>query len=182
MTKNRESTDDKQETTHNYDTYTHTHTPIQIRSSDDWRTAPNTFIIERYRDTFTPVDCGRATNQVHRPKVKREKIQVPKCIRLIDKTRQAEAGEAGSKPLSQTEIRMISAPNGGCYWLVLPCPLHRWLRVCLVPAELRVSVWCQLGTDARDSLYLALNGRMLRARYMRPTAQTDGGGAAPWLR
>ena len=39
------------------------------------------------RDTFTPVDCGRATNQVHRPKVKREKIQVPKCIRLIDKTR-----------------------------------------------------------------------------------------------
>ena len=65
----------------------HTHTPIQIRSSDDWRTAPNTFIIERYRDTFTPVDCGRATNQVHRPKVKREKIQVPKCIRLIDKTR-----------------------------------------------------------------------------------------------
>ena len=77
-----------------------------------------------------------------------------------------EAGEAGSKPLSQTEIRMISAPNGGCYWLVLPCPLHRWLRVCLVPAELRVSVWCQLGTDARDSLYLALNGRMLRARYM----------------
>ena len=60
----------------------------QIRSSDDWRTAPNTFIIERYRDTFTPVDCGRATNQVHRPKVKRGKIQVPKCIRLIDKTRQ----------------------------------------------------------------------------------------------
>ena len=48
----------------------------------------NTFIFERYRDTFTPVDCGRATNQVHRPKVKREKIQVPKCIRLIDKTRQ----------------------------------------------------------------------------------------------
>ena len=88
MTTNRESTDDKQETTHNYDTYTHTHTPIQIRSSDDWRTAPNTFIIERYRDTFTPADCGRATNQVHRPKVKREKIQVPKCIRLIDKTRQ----------------------------------------------------------------------------------------------
>ena len=87
MTTNRESTDDKQETTHNYDT--HTHTPIQIRSSDDWRTAPNTFIIERYRDTFTPVDCGRATNQVHRPKVKREKIQVPKCIRSIDKTRQA---------------------------------------------------------------------------------------------
>ena len=36
------------------------------------RTAPNTFIIERYRDTFTPVDCGRATNQVHRPKVKTE--------------------------------------------------------------------------------------------------------------
>ena len=70
MTKNRESTDDKQETTHNYDT--HTHTPIQIRSSDDWRTAPNTFIIERYRDTFTPVDCGRATNQVHRPKVETE--------------------------------------------------------------------------------------------------------------
>ena len=63
---------------------------------------------------------------------------------------------------------MISAPNGGCYWLVLPCPLHRWLRVCLVPAELRVSVWCQLGTDARDSLYLALNGRMLRARYTSP--------------
>ena len=29
-----------------------------------------------------------ATNQVHRPKVKREKIQVPKCIRSIDKTRQ----------------------------------------------------------------------------------------------
>ena len=26
MTTNRESTDDKQETTHNYDTYTHTHT------------------------------------------------------------------------------------------------------------------------------------------------------------
>ena len=53
---------------------------------------PNTFIIERYRDTFTPVDCDRATNQVHRPKVKREKIQVPKCIRSIDKTRQDKTG------------------------------------------------------------------------------------------
>ena len=39
-------------------------------------------------------------------------------------------------------------------------------RVCLVPAELRVSAWCQLGTDASDCLYLALNGRVLRARYM----------------
>ena len=29
---------------------------------------PNTFIIERYRDTFTPVDCGRATNS-HLPAV-----------------------------------------------------------------------------------------------------------------
>ena len=103
MTTNRESTDDKQETTHNYDTYTHTHTPIQIRSSDDWRTAPNTFIIERYRDTFTPVDCGRATNQVHRPKVKREKIQVPKCIRLIDKTRQDSFG--GWRPLKEARCR-----------------------------------------------------------------------------
>ena len=38
-------------------------------------------------------------NQVHRPKVKREKIQVPKCIRLIDKTRQLwrmEATERGA--------------------------------------------------------------------------------------
>ena len=35
------------------------------------------------------------TNQVHRPKVKREKIQVPKCIRLIDKTRQEAMGEMG---------------------------------------------------------------------------------------
>ena len=33
----------------------------------------------------------RATNQVHRPKVKREKIQVPKCIRLIDKTSTARS-------------------------------------------------------------------------------------------
>ena len=65
---------------------------------------------------------------------------------------------------SQTEIRIISA------WglSLAACPLHRWLHVCLVPAELRVSVWCQLGTDARDSLYLALNGRMLRARYTSP--------------
>ena len=72
-----------------------------------------------------------------------------------------EAGEAGSKPISQTEIRIISA------WglLLAACPLHRWLRVCLVPAVLRVSVWCQLGTDARGSLCLALNGRMLRAHY-----------------
>ena len=28
-----------------------------------------------------------------------------------------------------------------------------------------MSAWCQLGTDARDCLYLALNGRVLRARY-----------------
>lgn len=45
---------------------------------------------------------------------------------------------------------------------------RRCLRVCLVPAELRVSAWCQLGTDARDCLYLALNGRVLRARYTSP--------------
>ena len=32
-----------------------------------------------------------------------------------------------------------------------------------MPAELCGSVWCLLGTDARDCLYLALNGRMLRA-------------------
>ena len=45
---------------------------------------------------------------------------------------------------------------------------RRCLRVCLVPAEPRVSAWCQLGTDARDCLYLALNGRVLRARYTSP--------------
>ena len=33
---------------------------------------------------------GGSVDQVHRPKVKREKIQVPECIRLIDKTRQAD--------------------------------------------------------------------------------------------
>ena len=31
-----------------------------------------------------------------------------------------------------------------------------------------MSAWCQLGTDASDCLYLALNGRMLRARYTSP--------------
>ena len=42
---------------------------------------------------------------------------------------------------------------------------RRCLCVCLVPAEPRVYAWCQLGTDAKDCLYLALNGRVLRARY-----------------
>ena len=47
--------------------------PKCIRLIDKTRGAvPKTFNIERYRDTFTPVDCGRATNQVHRPKVKTE--------------------------------------------------------------------------------------------------------------
>ena len=47
-----------------------------------------------------------------------------------------------------------------------------------MPAELRVSVWCQLGTDARDSFYLALNGRMLRARY---TIEAPGTGSLAWV-
>ena len=38
----------------------------------------------------------------------------------------------------------------------------------VVPAGLCRSVWCQLGTDARDCLYLALNGHVLRARYTSP--------------
>ena len=43
--------------------------------------------------TGSTSECSRATNQVHRPKVKRERIQVPKCIRLIDKTRHADLAE-----------------------------------------------------------------------------------------
>ena len=54
-------------------------------------------------------------------------------------------------------------PLGAALPAARRCP-----RVCLVPAELRVSAWCQLGTDARDCLYLALNGRVLRARYTSP--------------
>ena len=46
----------------------------------------------------------------------------------------------------------------------------------MVPAELCGSAWSQLGsvglsgvgTDASDCLYLALNGRVLRARYTSP--------------
>ena len=41
------------------------------------------------------------------------------------------------------------------------------LWVCLEPAGLCSSVWCQVGTDTSDCLYLALNGRVLRARYRR---------------
>ena len=85
---------------------------LGVRSSDDWRTAPNTFIIERYRDTFTPVDCGRATNQVHRPKVKREKIQVPKCIRLIDKTRHRGSCRSSRHRSSEIESDGGEVPMG----------------------------------------------------------------------
>ena len=99
-------------------------------------------------------------------------VQFPSAERVGSaEAQRKQVKQARSRSLRR-KIRMISAPNGGCYWLVLPCPLHRWLRVCLVPAELRVSVWCQLGTDARDSLYLALNGRMLRARYTSPAFRT----------
>ena len=65
---------------------------------------------------------------------------------------------------------MCSRPRAVCAGHGLGAALpaaRRCLRVCLVPAELRVSAWCQLGTDARDCLYLALNGRVLRARYNR---------------
>ena len=86
MTKNRESTDDKQETTHNYDTHTHPYRSVPVMTGGQHP------ILSLLRDTgtpshFTPADCGRATNQVHRLKAKRAKIQVPKCIMLIDKTR-----------------------------------------------------------------------------------------------
>ena len=85
MTKNRESINDK--LTRHHTNMTHTYTPLQIRSRNDWRTAPNTFIL-RDRDTFTPADCGRAINQVHRPKVRSgAEYSSPGCMRLIDKTR-----------------------------------------------------------------------------------------------
>ena len=73
------------------------------------------FIIERYRDTSTPVDCGRATNQVHRPKVKREKIQVPKCIRLIDKTGRAPPGASAELYSKWLEAEHAKKPAGSGY-------------------------------------------------------------------
>ena len=80
--------------------------------------------------------------------------------------------EGLSKEAVPTEytLRVTQCPPCG---MVIPLgaalpAARRCLRVCLVPAELRVSAWCQLGTDARDCLYLALNGRVLRARYTSP--------------
>ena len=69
--------------------------------------------------------------------------------------------------LTEYTLRVTQCPPCGT---VIPLgaglpAARRCLRVCLVPAELRVSAWCQLGTDASDCLYLALNGRVLRARY-----------------
>ena len=86
--------------------------------------------------------------------------------------------EGLSKEAVPTEytLRVTQCPPCG---MVIPLgaalpAARRCLRVCLVPAEPRVSAWCQprvsawcqLGTDARDCLYLALNGRVLRARYI----------------
>ena len=80
--------------------------------------------------------------------------------------------EGLSKEAVPTEytLRVTQCPPCG---MVIPLgaalpAARRCLRVCLVPAEPRVSAWCQLGTDARDCLYLALNGRVLRARYILP--------------